>query len=253
MENRREGANIRRSLHGAIASRRALDDPGTGDGFAPGRFRGRVIEAIQKRVRRLIFLSLIACFAAAVPGPASGAGAAGNGEECAIQDVRLRKSPRNLAVSFRVAGAFDRELKETIQSGLPRTISFRLELYRPRLLLPDRKLDVWRLAQTIRYDNLKEEFLITRTVTADDGGAPRQLPALVKRRLPEAEATAAQVEGFPIPLSESATPVHYLLRIRARVEPLEEGWAPWFGRLPVPLIPAFGQMKSDWYLQEFEF
>jgi hypothetical protein len=90
-----------------------------------------------------------------------------------------------------------------------RTLSFRLELYRPRLLFPDRRLRAWQLEHTIRYDNLKDEFLITRTVTADEGGARRRLPPIVVRGLPKAATTAANVEGFPIPLAESGTPVHY--------------------------------------------
>ena len=171
--------------------------------------------------------------------------------ECQIRDVSLRKKSRDLAVDFHVAGAFDREVEDTIQSGLPRTLSFLLELYRPRPLLPDRRLRAWRLEHTIRYDNLKDEFLITRTVTA--GGAGRPLPPIVLRGLPKAVQTAANVEGFALPLAESGSPVRYLLRIRARVEPLEEGDAPWFGHLPVPFGPSFGQRKSDWYVQEFEF
>ena len=214
---------------------------------------GGFIEAIQKRLRRIMLLSLIGCVASTAGSAASPASPAGDGAECAIRDVSLRKKSRELAVGFRVVGAFDREVEDTIQSGLPRTLSFRLELYRPRLLLPDRRLRAWRLEHTIRYDNLKDEFLIARTVTADEGGARRKLPPMLLQGLPKAVAKAASVEGFPIPLAESGTAVHYLLRIRARVEPLDEGDAPWFGRLPVPLIPSFGQRKSDWYVQEFEF
>jgi len=156
-------------------------------------------------------------------------------------------------VDFRVSGAFDRELEETIQSGLPRTLSFRVELYRPRLLLPDRRLGAWRLDHTIRYDNLKDEFLITRTVTAGEGGVRRQLAPMVRRGLAKASGAASAVEAFPISLSESPAPVRYLLRIRALVEPLEGGAAPRLGRLPLPLLPTFGRRKSDWYVQEFEY
>jgi hypothetical protein len=90
-------------------------------------------------------------------------------------------------------------------------------------------------------------------VTSGEEGAGRPHPPIVLRGLRKAVEAAANVEGFPLPLAESGTPVRYLLRIRARVEPLEEGDAPWFGHLPVPLIPSFGQRKSDWYVQEFEF
>ncbi len=170
-----------------------------------------------------------------------------------IRDVNLRKKSPELAVDFRVSGAFDRELEDTIQSGLPRTLSFRVELYRPRLLLPDRRLGAWRLDHTIRYDNLKDEFLITRTVTGGEGGARRTLAPIVRRDLAKASAAASAVEAFPIPLSESSAPVPYLLRIRALVEPLEGGAAARIGPLPVPLLPAFGRRKTDWYVQEFEF
>jgi len=170
-----------------------------------------------------------------------------------IQAVNLRKTAPDLALDFQVAGAFNREVEETIQSGLPRTLSFRLELYRPRLLIPDHRLRAWQIEHTIRYDNLKDEFSIMRTVTVDGEDAPRKLPTIVRRGLRQAAATVTKVEGFPIPIAQSDPPTDYLLRIRARVEPIREGASAWIGRLPVPPIPPFGQRKSEWYVQEFEF
>jgi hypothetical protein len=180
-----------------------------------------------------------------------GRGAPGPGN-LAIRDVSLRKASGDLTVSFRLAGDFPKDLEDTIQSGLPRTLSFRLELVRRRPLSPDEGLEAWQLRRTILYDNLKDEFLITGNVAVEGGSRPSPMQARVVKGFGRAMATAARVDDFHIPLAPSASPLHYLLRIRARVEPVEGGGLSWMDRLLFGLS-TFGTRKTDWYEREFEF
>lgn len=174
------------------------------------------------------------------------------GSALAIRDVRVRRATNDLAVSFRMAGNFSKDLEDTIQSGLPRTLSFELELLHRRLLVPDRRLDAWQIRRTILYDNLKDEFLITSNVTVEEGSRTSPMPARVIKGFGGAVTMAARVDDFHIPLTPSRSALPYVLRIRGRVEPVEaKGWS-WMDRVLFGLS-AFGPRKTDWYEQEFDF
>jgi hypothetical protein len=110
----------------------------------------------------------------AAPAPALAAEGKAPDRAFAIQRLVVRKAPERLGVNLEVSGIIDTQMRETIESGLPWTLLFRLELYRLRRLLPDRRLHGWELRHTVRYDNLKEEFLVTREAIPDDESCSRQ-------------------------------------------------------------------------------
>ncbi len=172
----------------------------------------------------------------------------------AIQRLVLRKGPERVGVNLEVSGIIDAQMRETIESGLPWTLLFKLELYRQRRLLPDRRLHGWELRHTVRYDNLKEEFLVTREVTPDDASSLPRFPARVVKQFREAKALVARVDDFPIDLSRDKTPLRYALRVRAEVEPVKETGFPILDRLfsGVPAIFPW-QDETEWCVEEFEF
>ena len=64
-------------------------------------------------------------------------------------------------VSFAVNGVVDEEMEQTIQSGLPTTFEYDVELRRQSPLWFDRSLGSVELAATVRYDNLTRRYQIS--------------------------------------------------------------------------------------------
>jgi hypothetical protein len=172
----------------------------------------------------------------------------------AIQRLVLRKGPERLGVSLEVSGIIDSQMRETIESGLPWTLLFKLELYRSRRLLPDRRLHRWELRHTVRYDNLTGEFRVTREVTPDDASSQPRFPATVVKQFEEAKALVARVDDFPIDLSRDQKPLRYGLRVRAEVESVRETGFPILDRLFAGIPAVFPwQNETEWRVEEFEF
>lgn len=81
-------------------------------------------------------------------------------EEARIADVVVSKTPA-LSITFSVKGAFTKEMDEAIQSGIPTTFNFIVEVNRVRNAWFDETLSETRFSHTVKYDSLKEEYEIS--------------------------------------------------------------------------------------------
>ncbi len=78
-------------------------------------------------------------------------------EDARIDDVTVNYNS-DLNLSFTVKGAFTEDIIEAINSGIPTSFTFIVELYRTRRMWFDEHLGTWRFTHTVRYDSLKEEY-----------------------------------------------------------------------------------------------
>ena len=67
-------------------------------------------------------------------------------------------------VSFELAGAFTDDVRSTIESGLPTTFQYHVRLKREAAFWPDSTVASAMLATTVRYDNLTEQYNVSRTL-----------------------------------------------------------------------------------------
>lgn len=114
------------------------------------------IKVISRHTARVLALALILAFTIPllVPPAASAAG------EPRVDDVSVeRDSP--LLVSFVVKDGFNSDIEEAINSGIPTSFNFRVELDRVRGLWFDKHSGSWRFRHTVKYDTLKEEYEVT--------------------------------------------------------------------------------------------
>lgn len=81
--------------------------------------------------------------------------------EARIDKLFVGKTP-NLNLSFVILDAFKPEIEEGIKSGIPTTFKFFVELDRVRRFWPDKSIKKWTFKHTVKYDNLKEEYEVTR-------------------------------------------------------------------------------------------
>jgi hypothetical protein len=87
------------------------------------------------------------------PQPASAA-------KASITNTGMRQNGDLVTVHFRVEGAFTDKIIEAINSGALTTFRYSLRVYREVPNLMDERLLSYELSRTIRYDTLKQEYLI---------------------------------------------------------------------------------------------
>ncbi len=139
------------------------------------------------------------------------------------QEIRVRPVARqgHIYVSFSMIDAYTDDVREAIQSGLPISFSYDIELRRAGSIWFDRTVAATVLAATVRYDNLARRYHVTRT---QDG-------RLLGTEVLESEAAVREwLTSFdPLPLFTSRgleVNSEYSLRVRARTSP-RRGWAQW--------------------------
>lgn len=70
-------------------------------------------------------------------------------------------------VSFEVEDAFDDDIERAIESGLPVTFRYKIELKRVRRFWMNAKVSVRIVETTVSYDNLTERYSLTRSIDGE--------------------------------------------------------------------------------------
>ena len=180
---------------------------------------------------RLIILLLVAMLA----GPYDALA-----QEASLQDIIITNTRDDLLVYLKVQGAFTEKIEKAILSGVPTSFSFLITLYRVRDLWPDEEIADLKLTHTIKYDNLKKEFRITRSWQRDN-------PRVVKS-FEEAKKLMTDIDSLRIvPLSRLKKGLQYQLRAKAE---LSKHTLPFYLHY-VLFFLSLWDFETDWYTIDF--
>ena len=131
-------------------------------------------------------------------------------EPARISDVSIINDQTMLYVSFRLVGGFPDQVMGALQSGIPLTFTYELELETPGILM-DSTVVSRTISRKIRYDALKGEYMVRY-------GLHSHRIFMVNNR-DEACRLVSVVEREPlIKLSKLSSSETYRLKLRARVE-----------------------------------
>lgn len=131
-----------------------------------------------------------------------------------------------LQVSFDLSDGFTPDVLDAIQSGLPTTFSYAVELRREAAGWFDATLAHVAVSATVRFDNLTRRYEMSRTLNGrvQEDSRPTEDEAAVRRWMTHFER---------IPLSTTAaleTNGEYYVRVRARTRPRNTWFSwPWEG------------------------
>ena len=84
-------------------------------------------------------------------------------QDARLTNIIVTNTQDDLLVYLNVEGAFTEKMKKAILSGVPTTFSFFFSLYQVRNLWFDKNIADIKITNTIKYDNLKEEFTVKRS------------------------------------------------------------------------------------------
>jgi hypothetical protein len=151
--------------------------------------------------------------------------ALGAADTVAADDPLIRVSPQardgQVLVSFTTDPAITSEVEGAIQSGLPTTFTYDVELRRASAFWFDKLMGSARIAVTVRYDNLTRRYQVS---LMQDGRVAES------RSTESADAVRRWVSIFErLPLfstRELRTETEYYVRVRGRTSP-RNPWSVW--------------------------
>jgi hypothetical protein len=85
-----------------------------------------------------------------------------------LQDIVWDKVDGNLIVSFKLNNVFSSQLNEVILNGTPITFAYFVTLYEVRDFWVDKKIVNIKIDHMMKYDILKEKFIMQRSWKIDE-------------------------------------------------------------------------------------
>jgi len=157
-----------------------------------------------------------------------------------LADLTVTNTRDDLLLYLKVEGAFSEKMKNAILSGVNTTFSFFISLRLVRNLWPDKKIAEIKVTNTIKYDNLKKKFFITKSWKDDE--------ILVTQSLIEAEKLMTSIDSLKIvPLSRLEKGRQY--QIKAKAE-LGKTTLPFYLHY-VFFFVSLWDFKTDWHTISF--
>lgn len=134
-------------------------------------------------------------------------------QDATLKDIIVTNTRDDLLVYLTVEGAFREKMKKAVLSGVPTTFSFYISLYQERNLWFDKKIADIKITHTLKYNNLKKEFIIKRSW---ENGDP-----LITQSFGEAQKLMAEIDSLKIiPLSLLEKGRHYQIQAKAELNKL---------------------------------
>lgn len=164
------------------------------------------------------------------------------GQEAVLENIGVANTRDHLLLYVDVNGAFTDEVEKAILSGVPTTFSFLVVLYRNRSLWMDEKIAEINVGHTIKYNNLKKEFSVSKSWQAS---SPVKTPSF-----DEAKRLMSKIEGLTVVSFDKLTKGSRY-RIRAKAE---------LSKLTLPLylhyilfFASLWDFETDWQHIDFTY
>ncbi len=130
-----------------------------------------------------------------------------------MTDIIVTNTRDDLLVYLNVEGAFREKMQAAILSGVPTTFSFFITLFKARNLWFDKKIADIKVAHTVKYNNLKKEFVVKRSW---ENGEP-----LVTQSFEEVKKLMTEIDSLKIiPLSSLEKGLNYQIQAKAELSKL---------------------------------
>lgn len=134
-------------------------------------------------------------------------------QEAKLTDIIVTNTRDDLLVYLNVEGAFREKMQAAILSGVPTTFSFFITLFKARNLWLDKKIADIKVTHSVKYNNLKKEFVVKRSW---ENGEP-----LVTQSFEEVKKLMTEIDSLKIaPLSGLEKGLNYQIRAKAELSKL---------------------------------
>jgi len=161
-------------------------------------------------------------------------------QEAKLTNITVSNTRDDLLLYMNLEGAFSEKVNTAILSGVPATFFFLTKLNSVRNLWVDRGIADITVTHTIKYDNLKKEFIVRRSWKNNE-------PEITKS-FNEAQKWMTEVNSLKIiPLGQLKKGQQYQLRIKAEVS---KQTLPFYLHYVLFFISLW-DIETDWYSIDF--
>jgi len=161
-------------------------------------------------------------------------------QETSLANITVSNTRDDLLLYLNLEGAFSENLKKEILSGVPAVFSFLAKLSSVRNMWLDRVIADITVTHTIKYDNLKKEFIVRRSWKNHE-------PEVTKS-FAEAQKWMTEVNSLKIiPLGQLEKGQQYQLKTKAEVS---KRTLPYYLHY-VLFFVSFWDIETGWYTIDF--
>src|SRR3990172_4418593 len=162
-------------------------------------------------------------------------------EQARIKNTLITNDKKDLTIYFYVDGSFIPKIEEAIQSGIPATFIFRIQLYNKPGDTLGPQIKSRKISHTIKYDALRKDYTII---------ASEKKETVVTQDFKKAKELMARVDAFPlVHLDNLQKDTQYSLQIKAELDTI---------KLPPPLnylffFASYWDFETEWETVEFTY
>lgn len=161
-------------------------------------------------------------------------------QDAKLKNIIVTNTRDDLLIFLTVEGAFREKMETAISSGVPAAFSFYINLYRVRGFWYDKELAELKIQNTIKYDNLKNEYIVTRSWDANQQH--------VVKSFDEAKKLMAEIDSLKvIDLNQLQKGTRYQIRTKAQLSKLT---LPFYLHY-VLFFVSLWDFETDWYTIDF--
>ena len=161
-------------------------------------------------------------------------------QDATLSNIIVTNSSMDLLVYLNVDGAFREQTINAIMSGVPASFSFFIKLYKKRSMWFDKVIADIEITNSIKYNNLKKEFIVERSW--ENG------KIWTAQSLKEAQKLMSDVDGLKIiPLSKLEKGKQYQVKTKAKLTKLT---LPFYLHYVLFFISLW-DFETDWYTIDF--
>lgn len=166
----------------------------------------------------------------------------GIAQDAALNNIIINNTRDDLLLYLSVEGAFREKMKKAIISGVPASFSFYVMLFRYRGFWMDEKINDIEVTHTMKYDNLKKEYTVSRSWESE---AQVTTPSFE-----EAQKLMCEIKGMHVvSLSRLTKGTQYQIKAKAELSKMT---------LPLYLhyvlfFMSLWDFETDWYTVDFTY
>ncbi|KJS29484.1 MAG: hypothetical protein VR64_20125 [Desulfatitalea sp. BRH_c12] len=157
-----------------------------------------------------------------------------------LTNIIVTNTQDDLLLYLSVKNAFPPEIEETIKSGVPAAFSFYINLYQVRSFWPDKEVVELDVTHLIKYDNLKKEYMVTRSW---EGERPTAVESFEEAQMLMTEIDAMAIASLQL-LEKNK---QYQIRAKAKLSKLT---LPFYLHY-VLFFVSLWDFETDWYTIDF--
>ncbi len=161
-------------------------------------------------------------------------------QDARLENIIVTNTRDSLLLYLTAKDAFSPKIIKAIQSGVPATFTYYINLYLVRGLWLDKEIAKIQVTHTMKYDNLKKEYVVSRSWDTNQ-------PVVVKS-IDAAQKLMTEVDSLQIvPLSQLERGRQYQIQAKAQLNKMT---LPFYLHY-VLFFVSFWDIETDWYTIDF--